>query len=262
MWHSNTFHVSPDNQKTVDQLYPTTRRPKRCEISRESDDIIERWFDDSKIEIGPLVRLVPGTKPYKARTRRRWTPNEQYWIDKTVSEGLKCGLFERTIEANGKFSDWNANQWPAEKSGTSGPNSELRFAVDYSHIEEQMPGCFLSLTEEVHDYLSFPHHKVFCQFDLKHVYWAFPLHPDDRHILAFFIPDVGQLQPCAMPQGTQSACYSMNEGMLRLWGGIPPLPKEMQTGGNDGSKPSLLEPGISGYPTIMSFYMDDLFHSS
>ncbi|KAI1003607.1 hypothetical protein K3495_g4597 [Podosphaera aphanis] len=64
MWHSNTFHVSPDNQKTVDQLYPTTRRPKRREISRESGDIIERWFNDSKIEIGPLCpdTLLPRVK--------------------------------------------------------------------------------------------------------------------------------------------------------------------------------------------------------
>lgn len=296
MWDSNSYQVSLENRKSVDQLYPTTRRPIRRELSCESEDLIERWFDNSKIKIGPMcpdslllrvkrllytyrdlnaveisdvtltdifvhrVRLVPGTKPYKARTRKRWTPNEQYWIDKTVSEGLKCGLFERTVEANGKFSDWNANPRPAEKSGASGPNPELCFAVDYSHIEEQMPGCYLSLTEKVHDYLSFPCHKVFCQFDLKHAYWAFPLHPDDRHIFASSIPNVGQLQPCVMPQGTQSACFSMNEGMLRLWGEIPPLPMDMQSGDHDGSEPSLLEPEINGEPAMVSFYMDDSFH--
>ncbi|POS81840.1 hypothetical protein EPUL_006710, partial [Erysiphe pulchra] len=298
VWQSNTFNVSPGTLPSVDQIYPTTRRPHRRELSSESEDTVNLWFQNSKIEIGPMcpeslipkvkrllytyrdlnaveisdvtptdifthrVRLVPGTKPFRARIRKRWTSNEQFWINKTVSEGLKCGLFERTIEANGKFSDWNANPRPAEKSGTSGPNPELRFAVDYSHIEEQMPGCSLSLTEEVHDYLSFPGHKVFCQFDLKHAYWAFPLHPDDRYIFAFFIPNVGQLQPCAMPQGTKSACFSMNEGMLRLWGEIPPLPKEIQPDNSDGSEPSLLGPGKNGEPAIIAFYMDDSFHGS
>ncbi|RKF71568.1 hypothetical protein GcM1_250004 [Golovinomyces cichoracearum] len=67
----------------------------------------------------------------------------------SINKGLKCGLFERTIEANGKFSDWNANPRPAEKSGTSGPNPELRFAYFANLISSTPtgPSLYILMTD-------------------------------------------------------------------------------------------------------------------
>jgi hypothetical protein len=133
------------------------------------------------------VRLKPGTRPWKSSRKKRMTHNQQYWLNKILTEGMACTMYESTAHANGELSPWNAEAVVVPKPGaeelplllnkeeSKGP--EMRITFNYSHVEEDMPGTFLQLTSEVHDYLSDPHHSCFMQYDIKHAYWSIGIYP-------------------------------------------------------------------------------------
>ena len=75
------------------------------------------------------------------------------------------------------------------------------------------------------------------------------LHPDDRHVFAFTILGIGQLQPTRMPQGSRSASFTMSELMNIAMGPIP----------EPNSEESLLHASTFTTPPPLVFYMDDLF---
>lgn len=230
-------------------------------------------------------------KPYAVAQQRRWPPGKERWLYKIVEDGLACGMFERTIAANGKLSDWNAQAVLVDKTDDAGLDDEPRITFNYRNVIEDIPSCHLTLASKVHDYLSHPGHGCFMQLDLKHGYWAVALHPDDRHLFAFAMPGIGQLQPTRMPQGTMTAGFSVIELMHIVLGYLPPVPLELRShsalgsrplencglhigiddvttmlpsDGSDGSEPSLLHAtGSSQMPPVF-LYMDDIFsaHSS
>jgi hypothetical protein len=70
---------------------------------------------------------------------------------------MDYGFFERTITANGELSDWNAQAILVEKEDTKITN-EYRVAFNYRNVKETLPGCYVTLLSEVHDYLSNPIH--------------------------------------------------------------------------------------------------------
>ena len=178
------------------------------------------------------VRLIPGTKPYNARSQKRWPPHTEWWMRKLVQDGIDGGVYERTQTANGRLSDWNSRIVMVDKVDNPTPEDEPRTTFNYSNVKETMPGCYLELMSKVHDYLADPRHKVYFMADIKHGYYNVLLHPDDRHIFAFTIPGIGQLQPTRMPQGSRSAGFTMSELMNITLGPIPPPDPE----------PSLLHP--------------------
>ena len=89
----------------------------------------------------------------------------------------------KRVPANseGKFSSWNTNPTVVLKPNQPPDikNPEMRITFDYSHVTEDMPGCFLELTQEIHDFLAHPEHGCFIQLDLKHAYWALLVHKDN-----------------------------------------------------------------------------------
>ena len=198
------------------------------------------------------ARLKPGTRPWSIPKQRRWAPHLEWWLRKLVQQGLDSGIYERTQAANGELSAWNAMAVLVDKVENPGPDDEPRLTFDYSHVHEDMPGSFMELASKVHDYLSDPRHGVFMQADIKHGYFAIPLHPDDRHLFAFTISGLGQLQPTRAPQGSGSSGFTMSELMNYTLGPIPyPDPE-----------PSLLHTYTTGpdvEPPSASFYVDDIF---
>ena len=122
-----------------------------------------------------------------------------------------------------------------------------RLAFDYSRIKEKMPSrnC-MGLSSSVHDYLAHPRHALFFRADMKYGYFGVLLHPDDRHYFAFTVPGYGQLQPTRMPQGSESAAFTVSELVRVAYGAIPAPDPE----------PSLFD---TGDPPAVRFYMDDLF---
>src|ERR1700733_353800 len=161
-------------------------------------------------------------------------------------------MYERTITANGELSDWSAEAVVVPKPGEP-EGGEMRITFNYRNVHEVMPGTFLQLTSEVHDYLSDPRHGCFMQYDIKHTYWSLAVHPDDRHFFAFYVDGIGQLQPTRMPQGSQSAGFSMNELMYIALGYIPPLPD------GTGEEPSLLASTSPDRLSPAKHYFDDVF---
>jgi hypothetical protein len=176
-------------------------------------------------------------KPYAVAQQRRWPPGKERWFYKIVEDGLACGMFERTITANGKLSDWNAQAVLVDKTDDAGLDDEPRITFNYRNVIEDIPSCHLTLASKVHDYFSHPGHGCFMQLDLKHGYWAVALHPDDRHLFAFAMPGIGQLQPTRMPQGTMTAGFSVIELMHIVLGYLPPVLLELRSHSALGSRP-------------------------
>lgn len=142
-------------------------------------------------------------KPYNYKGRKkRYKPNQEWWLNHVITEGIKYGLYERPKFANNKLSDWNFKAYPVIKDPDS-PDGECRITFDYSPLLEDMPGLFLELMTEVTDYISLPEHTIYMQLDLKNAHWSIGVHPDGRHMYAFYIPGIGQLQPTRMPQGSR-----------------------------------------------------------
>jgi hypothetical protein len=104
-------------------------------------------------------------------------------------------MYERTTVANDRLSDWNAQAVlvPKDKSENPDPNAGCRITFNYQNVVEDLPGCYLELMSECHDYLAHPRHKRFMTFDLKQGYYAVPIHPPHRHHFAFTISGIRQL---------------------------------------------------------------------
>lgn len=268
-----------------DVPFPTKRRIWRRETDLATPlEVVKTWFEGSGIQLGPLVaddmredvmrtfytyrdlegttvadipptdlfvhkpRLKEGTRPWNRSPRRRWTEPQAYWMNRLVNEGLAAGMFESTVAANGELSAWSAEPVMVQTDLTD-PWAEQRFTTNYSHVTEDLPGIAIPLLADLHDKLSDPRVKAYCKFDLKHAYWSIPVDTKLRHLLAFSVPGFPQLQATRMPQGTQSAAFSMTEAMQVALGPIPG-PK---------AEPSLLAPMAEGGITPLESYIDDIF---
>lgn len=267
--------------------YPKTRRPEKRELSAQAQRIIDDWFNGTGIKLGFLephqaarvkrlvytyqdlnsselnelpptdlyihrVRITKGTVPWNKPKQRRWPPGKEFWLKRIITDGLRCGMYERCIEANGKLSDWNAQAQLVDKSDNPGEWDEPRLTFNYQNVHEDKPGCFVELMSRCHDYLGHPGHKRFHKADLKHGYWAILVHPHDRHYFAFTIPGIGQLQPTRMPQGSCSASFSFTELMNIVLGPI-------SSAGKFEERESML---VSDSPNTLpkcTCYVDDIF---
>ncbi|KAI0995489.1 hypothetical protein K3495_g12690, partial [Podosphaera aphanis] len=302
--HPSIHDVIPKGEDSVEQ-FPTDRRPERRAIEEVDEETLEAWFASTGASLGKgipntlarirvlkllytyrdlnatelehieptdlfqhKVRLKAGVEPWRRSHQRRWPVGQEYWLQKTVREGLECGMYERTVLANGELSSWNAQPVlvPKDKTNTD-PWAEMRVTFNYRNIEEDLPGCFLELMSKTHDYLSQPQHNLFCVFDVKNGYWCIPIYKPHRHYFAFSISGIGQCQPTRMPQGTRSAGFSFTEMMYIALGSIPPLnsvnienPDGSGLWGNyDGSEPSLISAETPGGLPRATFYIDDIF---
>jgi hypothetical protein len=190
---------------------------------------LEDWAQEVEVEIGPLIpseartkvlallyyyrhlnstnlrdhpmtdlvqhriRLKPGTKPYAARSQKRYSPHQEWWMRKLILEGLDRGIYEQTMTANGRLSDWNARVVLADKFKDATHLDEPRLTFNYSRMDEELPGSYMELSARIHDYLANPQHNVYMQADIKYDYFSVGVHPDDRHIFAFSVPGLGRL---------------------------------------------------------------------
>lgn len=223
--HSISAENWPGPMATEGQRsFPTQRRVLR----RETDNTVamaevEEWFHASGVVLGPLVpedaredvmrtlwtyrdvgagdvsdipatdlythvpRLKDDIKPWNRSPRKRWTEPQKYWLNRLVSEGIESGMFEYTSAANGSFLDWSAEPVLVLKD-LMNPWAEYRLTVNYSYVNEDMPGTHIPLLTELHDNLSDPRIGSLSVFDLKHAYWSIPVNPDWRYVFAFAVP--------------------------------------------------------------------------
>ncbi|POS81945.1 hypothetical protein EPUL_005678, partial [Erysiphe pulchra] len=247
--------------------YPTTRRPWRRPLSKASTIVTDEWFSKSQVEISPYEKKIFDDTKRLLYTYRDLNAVEIKDIPATdlflhgarLKTGVKphCEkriiqqsdrMYERVPIKNGKFSDWSAGARVVEKPGNA---LDMRITFNYHYVYEALPGTYMELISEIHYYLSLPQHQCFIKMDIKHAYWSIPVRECDRHIYAFFIPGIGQLQPTRMPQGCGTSGFSLQELMQIVWGHIPSIPVHLRGDSNhpiqlqfsaDGSEPSLLRP--------------------
>lgn len=272
----------PNQTHPAPRTFPTERRVTRRDIDRSlSKEELYEWAEKESLNIGTLVpneiekikvlrllwtyrdlgakdlRDIPPTDLVQHRIRlkegcqvyssiqRRFANDKEWWLRTIVKEGIDAGMYERTITANGRLSQWNAAPVLVPKKDQEQP----RLTFNYHYVFEDQPGSYMELANKVHEFLSVPSHGVFIHFDIKHGYWAVEVHPDDRHFLAFTIPGLGQLQPTRMPQGTRTSSFTMTEMMNIALGPIPePFPE-----------PSLLHSVDKDTLPPVAFYVDDGF---
>ena len=120
---------------------------------------------------------------------------------KLVLEGLESGMYERSVVANERLSQW----WPALVLVKKEGKAEPRLTFNYHYVFEEPPGDHTELAARTHAFLSLPTHNVFPHIDFKNAYWVVEVHLDDRHLPSLSIPALGQLQPTCMPQGALSS---------------------------------------------------------
>ncbi|MCU1500254.1 MAG: hypothetical protein JWM47_4207, partial [Acidimicrobiales bacterium] len=147
--------------------FPTKRRIMRRDLSeaeRMDPEIIRTWAEGMKFTLGPAlpsekrmtvwkllwtyrhlgieelsqlpqtdlitsrIRLKPGAVPYAMKGHRRLSPSHLEFFQKTIQEGLDCGMYERT-PSDEEFSTWSAPPVIVVKVPDD-PNYELRLTFD------------------------------------------------------------------------------------------------------------------------------------
>lgn len=108
-----------------------------------------------------------------------------------------------------------------DKVENPAPEDESRITINYQHVHETKPGNYLNLASKCHDFVNKPHHTTYSKLDLKHGYFAIGLHLEDRHIFAFTVPGIGQVQPTRVMQGSTSSRFSFTELIDITLGKIP-----------------------------------------
>lgn len=105
----------------------------------------------------------------------------------------------------------------------------------------------MELSTCVHDSLSDLRNGNLFLADLKHACYSISLHPDDRHIFAFTIQGLGQLQTTRMPQGAKSAGFTINELVHWAFGAI----------NHASPEPLLLDYKKDDQLSTLTFYIND-----
>ncbi|KHJ34877.1 hypothetical protein EV44_g3997 [Erysiphe necator] len=141
--HPLILDSSTESQENMEK-FPTNRRPHVRQMEEVDAETVENWFLSTGATLGlgipditsresvlkflyiyrdlnatelkhieptdlyeHKVRLKEGVEPWKRSHQRRWPVGQEYWLQKTVREGLRCGMYERIVIANGELSSWN-----------------------------------------------------------------------------------------------------------------------------------------------------------
>ena len=156
------------------------------------------------------VQLQSRTKS-SSKSQRKMTAHKKWWFKKLIQEDLENDVYEYCETVNERFSSWNAQAIMMNKSNDSKSTDEMRMTFDYSRIDEIMSETYIELSLKMHDHLSDSKHEMLMSADMKHAYFIINLHFDDRHIFAFIISEIDQLQFIRMQQEFMSAKFILIE---------------------------------------------------
>ena len=130
-------------------------------------------------------------------------------VEQQIHEMLQRGIIEESC------SPWLAPAvFVRKKSG------DIRLCVDYRELNKktQKDTYLLPLPDEVQDKLA--NSSIFSTLDLQCGYWQLPVHPQDRHKMAF-CPGMGLFQFKCMPFGLMGAPSSFQRLMNQLFREVP-----------------------------------------
>lgn len=230
--------------------FPVKRRPKPRELSMDDQGLIDQWFDESEITVGPVadtlerrdlvkrllytwkdcfaktmrdihptdlihhsIDLTPDAKPVY-QSIKRYTPKERAFAAKIFPEMEAAGIITRAA------SDWGArSQFPPKKKGSDDLRVVHNFIpVNKYTIKPQYP---MHRIDEVTDTLIKPKFKAYFCTDASNGYWAVPIKEGDEYKTGFVTPH-GQYIYLRMGQGLKGACATYSQFGDLTFG---PLPK-------------------------------------
>ena len=154
-------------------------------------------------------------------------------------------MYERMVTANGCLFKWNVNPVLVPKPGQVQP----RLLFSYHFIYEDTSASNMEAASTIHDLLNISSHQCLFLADIRHGYWAFNVHPDDKYYLIFHILGISQVLLNRMPQGAKTSSFTFNELMNIILGLISvPHPE-----------PLILYGKIAKDTVLLTFYMDNIF---
>ena len=83
------------------------------------------------------VKLLPGTKPISVKSHKKWPAHIEWWLQKLIDDGVKGGIYEHTITANGHLSEWNSRAVLVDKVPNPKPVDEPRLTFAYHQVKKQ-----------------------------------------------------------------------------------------------------------------------------
>ena len=194
------------------------------------------------------VQLQSETRS-SSKSQRRMTAHKEWWLRKLIQKDLEDDVYEYCEAANERFSFWNAQAVMIDKSNDSKSIDEMKMTFDYSKVDEMMSETYIELSSKVHDHFSDSRHEILMSTDIKHAYSTISLHSDDRHIFAFTISEIDQLQSIRMQQKFMSAEFTLTEMIYKVFDFISFF----------NSEPSLLHFEDSSILSSLFTYMNDIF---
>ena len=135
------------------------------------------------------------------------------------------------------------------KSNDSKSTDEMRMTFDYSKVDEIMSKTYIELNFKVHDHFSNLKHEILMSADMKHVYSIISLHSNDKHIFAFIISEIEQLQFTRMQQRFMSVDFTLTKIVYKILRFISFF----------NSESSLLHSVDSFISSFLFIYINDIF---
>jgi len=257
-------------------VFPTERRPEVRELSQEGREVINEWFELSKITIGPKadtparieetkrllytwrecfaesvrdikatdiiehsIDLEPNAKPVKG-TLPKYTAQEREFANTIFPAMEDAGIIVRRSSA------WGARtKFPPKKKGSTQLRVVHNFIPVNSHtIKSQYP---VHRLEEVVDILIKPEFTVYFTSDAANSYWGIPMRITDINKTGFLTPN-GQWVYLRMGQGLKGAAHTYSQFSDLVFGPLP------ANGVGVGRMPTILG---TRKDTAFSVYMDD-----
>lgn len=164
------------------------------------------------------IKLKPGTQPIRRKQFKRSKFEEEhsqlYW-----SAMIRTGKAE--VNPDAKFL---SPAFSVPKKDASGRYCTLRQVQDYRAVNEVCEDEFeeTPTPPQLLARMSASNARYFSSIDLKQAYRQLLIHPDDRHILAFWAgPDLGVVQPTSAPMGWKNSAQHLQRAVKRLFEDMP-----------------------------------------
>ena len=145
-------------------------------------------------------------KFYNAK-QHRFISNKKWWYQIIIQKNIEIDMYERTIIANDRISQWKIAFVLISKSN----QTKSKFTFNYHFVYEKFVENIMKLTQRTHDLLNRSNHRMFFATNMKHDYWNVTIHFENRHYLIFHVFEIDQLQSIRMSQNIKTFSFTFIE---------------------------------------------------
>lgn len=156
--------------------------------------------------------------------RRHLSPNDRAFLNDTILDGIALGRFEYTPKGSPSLYDSAPVVILKDPTETieSKKKRRLTFNVSWMKPYEVLPAIRMSLLDEVVETIANPSARMYFKTDMKTSFRTIPLAKESRHLFAFCVDGMPQLQPTRTPEGAPGSAACLASGGRIAFGPIPP----------------------------------------